>query len=68
MQRERKRLNRSSSKYNSAINSDHPYAVGPKAKANVPKPLVLYQLSKHMDTLINDQSLLNTLQNSHTLG
>ena len=47
----RSKIHRSSTKFTSAMNSDHPGAVGPKTKIDVPKELVLYQISKNMDGL-----------------
>ena len=47
---------RSSTKFTSAFDSEHPGAVGPKTKISVPKQLVLYQISKNMDAMLYENN------------
>ena len=39
-----------------SINSEYHGAVGPRTKINVPKEFVLYQISKNLDSIMNDQN------------
>ena len=50
----RSNIYRSSAKF-AAFNTEHPAAVGPRARISVPKQLVLHQLSKNVDMLANNR-------------
>ena len=53
-QRQKSGVERESTKFTDHI--DYPGAVGPKKQINVPKQLVLYQLSKNVDAELIEQS------------
>lgn len=53
---------RSSTKFTSAFDSEHPGAVGPKTKISVPKQLVLYQISKNMDAMLYENNFTSNSQ------
>lgn len=50
----RSNIFRSSAKF-ATLATEHPAAVGPRARISVPKHLVLHQLSKNVDVLANDR-------------
>jgi hypothetical protein len=54
-QRQRSGIERSSTKFTE--NPDYPGAVGPKRHINVPKQLILYQLSKNVDAKMIENSI-----------
>jgi hypothetical protein len=56
---------RSSTKFSSGFNSEHPGAVGPKTKISVPKQLVLYQISKNMDAMLYENNFTSNSQQLH---
>ena len=56
------KIHRSSTKFTSAMNSEHPGAVGPKTKIGVPKELVLYQISKNMDGMAMGNNYISVSQ------
>ena len=47
---------------------DYPGAVGPKSQINVPKQLILYQLSKNMDAAAVEQSIAASAQRAAGYG